>query len=231
MILLASPSKILCQRWREALAGISPIHQNTDKRTVLQSLRELKPRILLLDFDNTQFGTLRSLREIIQTNPSTRVIVFTKKVTPKDAITAMKLGAKGYGPMSRNRNFVRRAIHIVSGGEIWIGRQLAAVVIEELVNLHRGRGRPDLKPQDRCALNKRLDQLSCREREVASLIATGEHNKAISSQLDISEKTVKAYLTSIFKKLGITGRTQLALFVSERRPSQKDSPSRSSASL
>jgi two-component system nitrate/nitrite response regulator NarL len=231
MILLASPSKILCQRWREALAGISPIHQNTDKRTVLQSLRELKPRILLLDFDNRQFGTLRSLREIIQTNPSTRVIVFTKKVTAKDAITAMKLGAKGYGPMSRNRNFVRKAVHMVSAGEIWIRRQLAAVLIEELVNLHRGRGRPDLKSQDRRLLHKRLDQLSTREGEVAALIATGEHNRAISSQLGISEKTVKAHLTTIFKKLGISGRTQLALFVSERRPSQKDSPPRYPASL
>ena len=231
MILLASPSKILCQRWREALAGMSPIHQNTDKRTVLQSLRELKPRILLLDFDNRQFGTLRSLREIIQTNPSTRVIVFTKKVTAKDAITAMKLGAKGYGPMSRNRNFVRKAVHMVSAGEIWIRRQLAAVLIEELVNLHRGRGRPDLKSQDRRLLHKRLDQLSTREGEVAALIATGEHNRAISSQLGISEKTVKAHLTTIFKKLGISGRTQLALFVSERRPSQKDSPPRYPASL
>jgi len=231
MILLASPSKILCQRWREALAGISPIHQNTDKRTVLHSLRELKPRILLLDFDNTQFGTLRSLRQIIQTNPSTRVIVFTKKVTPKDAITAMKLGAKGYGPMSRNRNFVRKAVHIVSAGEIWIRRQLAAVLIEELVNLHRGGTRPDWRSQERRLFHQRLDQLSTREGEVAALIATGEHNKGISSQLGISEKTVKAHLTTIFKKLGISGRTQLALFVSERRPPQKDSPSRYPASL
>src|SRR5437016_14230099 len=55
--------------------------------------------------------------------------------------------------------------------------------------------------------------LSPRELDVASMVGIGEQNKLISSRLSISEKTVKGHLTNIFKKLGLSSRTQLALFV------------------
>ena len=60
--------------------------------------------------------------------------------------------------------------------------------------------------------------LSPREREISSLVASGQQNKLISSKLNISEKTVKAHLTTIFRKLNVEGRTQLALAVIGTRP-------------
>lgn len=76
-----------------------------------------------------------------------------------------------------------------------------------------------------------LTVLSPRELDVASMIGTGEQNKIISSHLSISEKTVKAHLTNIFKKLGFSSRTQLALFVRQNHSVSNSSTTVQSHSL
>jgi len=60
-----------------------------------------------------------------------------------------------------------------------------------------------------------LQELSPRELEVANMVSTGENNKEIAKQLTISERTVKAHLTSTFKKINVSDRLHLALFMKE----------------
>jgi DNA-binding NarL/FixJ family response regulator len=222
MILIASPSKALCRRWREALAGAGPIHEIGDKQALFHFLRESKPSVLLVDYDNDHFGTISFLRAIIKTSPSTRGIVFTSDPTANGAVAAIKSGAKGYGPKNLSGPLIRKAVHAVCDGEIWIGRKYVSMLIRELASFNQIRKEVDLKSgKNRPA--PVLDILSARQREIISLIAIGKPNKAISSHLSISEKTVKAHLTTIFRKLGVSGRTQLALFVSQRNPLHYDS--------
>ena len=61
-----------------------------------------------------------------------------------------------------------------------------------------------------------LDELSPREREVLAMVAQGLPNKLIARRLEISEKTVKAHLTSVFRRIGVTDRTQAALWAAEQ---------------
>ena len=63
----------------------------------------------------------------------------------------------------------------------------------------------------------RLVHLTPREREIALWIASGDRNKEIANRLEITERTVKAHLTSIFRKLGLTDRLRLALFILGRK--------------
>ncbi len=211
MILIASPSKALCRRWREALAGARPIHEIGDKQALFHFLRESKPSVLLVDYDNDHFGTISFLRAMIKTSPSTRVIVFTNDPTANGAVAAIKSGAKGYGPKNLSGSLIRKAAHAVGDGEIWIGRKYVSMLIQEItsfnlrkeVDLNSGKNRP--APV--------LDTLSARQREIISLIATGKPNKAISSHLSMT----------IFRKLGVSGRTQLALFASQGNPLHYDS--------
>ncbi len=116
MILIASPSKVLCRRWREALAGAHPIHEIGEKQALLQSLNEFKPAVLLIDYDNSHFGTISFLRAIIKTSPSTRVIVFTNDPTANGAVAAIKSGAKGYGPKNLSGSLIRKAANAVCDG-------------------------------------------------------------------------------------------------------------------
>src|SRR6266545_721509 len=216
MILIASPSKSLCRRWREALAGARPIHEIGDRQALIHFLSESKPSVLLVDYDNDHFGTISFLRAVIQASPSTRVIVLTSNPTSSGAIAAIRSGAKGYGRKDLSRSLLQRAARVVSKGEIWIGRQFVSMLIEAL---------GDFKPHSKNNSLKSagsghgpynaLNILSARQREIASLIAMGKPNKEISSHLNISEKTVKAHLTTIFSKLDVSGRTQLALVVSQ----------------
>jgi DNA-binding NarL/FixJ family response regulator len=215
MIIIASLSKALRRQWREALAGVFPIHEVGDKCTLLHSLSELKPEVLFLDYDNPVFGRTTVLRDTTQASPSTRVVVITNSPTSTGALAAIKCGAQGYGPKNLSGPLIRKAARVVSGGEIWIGRKFISMLILELGGFKRLSKNASLKTEgnEREARNV-FNELTVRQREIASLIATGEHNRTISSHLSISEKTVKAHLTTIFRKLGISGRIQLALFVS-----------------
>jgi len=76
-----------------------------------------------------------------------------------------------------------------------------------------GPGRNEVFMKYNKPVNSTLTVLSPRELDVASMVGIGEQNKLISSHLSISEKTVKGHLTNIFKKLGLSSRTQLALFM------------------
>src|SRR5436309_2981891 len=118
MILIASLSKTLRRQWREALAGVFPIHEIGDKRTLLHSLSELKPEVLFLDYDNLVFGRTTILRDTTQASPSTRVVVITNSPTSTGALAAIKYGAQGYGPKNLSGPLIRKAARVVSGGEI-----------------------------------------------------------------------------------------------------------------
>lgn len=137
---------------------------------------------------------------------------FNKTSDLTGALAAIKRGAWGSGSKNLSRSLIRRAARVVSGGEIWIGRKFASMLIFELSGFKSFSKSDSVKSEGKGHESHNVfDELSARQREIAALIATGRHNKAISSHLSISEKTVKAHLTTIFRKLGVSGRTQLAL--------------------
>ncbi len=94
-------------------------------------------------------------------------------------------------------------------GEVWVKRNLVPHLIGELARLTR------LRTKDSAGHETRLGSLTPREREVVLLIGEGVNNKKIASRLMITEHTVKAHLTTIFRKLGLSGRVQLALLANE----------------
>jgi DNA-binding NarL/FixJ family response regulator len=217
MILLASPSQTLCRRWRNALAGNFPFHQVADRQALILSLREHKPAVLFLDHSENHFGPTRLICKIIRSVPATKVVVFTANPHPSEAVELIKSGAKGYCASNIGASLLCKAARVVKSGEIWIGRKLLPVLFEELVRTSdQSAERADL-PAKQTTATYGFTGLSPREREITSLVASGQQNKSISSKLQISEKTVKAHLTTIFRKLGVEGRTQLALAVTGTR--------------
>ena len=213
MILLASPSQTLCRRWRNALAGKFPIHQIADRQALIFSLREHKPQLLFLEHSEKHFGPTRLICKIIKTVPATKVVVLTGDPRPSEALEFIKAGAKGYCASNIGAPLLCKAARVVASGEIWIGRKFLPVVFDEFVRTANiGAATVDMPPNHAAATSVFMG-LSPREREITSLVASGQQNKLISNKLQISEKTVKAHLTTIFRKLGVEGRTQLALAV------------------
>jgi DNA-binding NarL/FixJ family response regulator len=213
MILLASPSKILCRRWRNALAGSFPLHQVDNRKSLLHSLRELQPKVLFLDHSEKHFGQTGPVCKIINAAVSTRVVVLVDQPRENEAVEFIKAGAKGYGAANIGAPLLCKAARVVSGGEFWIGRKLLPVLFDELVRAAGASTASIPRPSDRPLTVNGFKGLSPREREITSLVASGQQNKCISNKLRISEKTVKSHLTTIFRKLNVDGRTQLALAV------------------
>lgn len=129
-------------------------------------------------------------------------------------ITALTSGAAGYCDESEAPPLLRQSIEHILKGELWIQRLLVPKVIGSLVKMKSSPVEPLNKSQ--FSASKQLIQtLSARELDVAKMILAGKNNRTIASTLNISERTVKAHLTSIFKKLDIPDRLHLAVFIKE----------------
>lgn len=145
---------------------------------------------------------------------STRFLIAGKDWSEAKQINALVNGAAGYCGESEPPKLLLQAVIAVLKGDIWIQRHLVPRVIGTLVKM---------KPQEKTAENNtnsieasaKLQSLSSRESDVAKMIQAGENNKNIADALNISERTVKAHLSSIFKKLDVPDRLHLALFIKE----------------
>jgi DNA-binding NarL/FixJ family response regulator len=159
----------------------------------------LLPSVILFDLgarpDPDALGIVAALSALART------IVLAPLDDEALAIQALKAGASGFCSRDTATALIRKAVQLVEAGEIWVGRRVMLRLIEDLATLRAHDGH-DPSGEGR---------LTPREREIASLVARGAGNKQIAHQLSISIKTVKAHLTNIFKKLGLSTRLQLAL--------------------
>jgi len=215
MVLLASQSPSYCERWRKALKGDFVLHEVGTKRNLVATLREFKPAVMVLDYDSKQFGKLNFITEITQHSPDTRIIALTNHPAVSVAVSVIAAGAKGYYSKGLSASLLKKAVQVVADGELWIGRKHVSALIEELIELNNRDQRTvkSSSPQKSEEACPGINELSQRQSEIVTLVATGKPNKLISDALNISERTVKAHLTEIFKRLGVTGRTELAINV------------------
>jgi len=147
-------------------------------------------------------------------NKSKRFLVVGKDWSENNQVNALIRGAAGYCGEHEPPKLLLQAVESVLKGDIWIQRHLVPHVIGALVKM-KSSTVESVDTTKSIEASKRLSALSSREQDVANMIRDGENNKVIASSLSISERTVKAHLTSIFKKLGVHDRLHLALFVKE----------------
>ena len=210
MVLVASPNPGLRRRCRAALRGTSSLQEVTTRAALERSMAHLKPAVLLLDIDLPMLDGVGGVRAIHHLSPPTKIVLLTSTLDEKEGLSALKAGARGYCQKDTESALLKKAVQMVRKGEIWAGRNLIPHLLEELTSLTERRR--EAPPGDR---DSRLDRLTPREREIAHLIGGGASNKEIASRLNVTEGTVKAHLTAIFRKIGLSGRLQLALFVAE----------------
>ncbi|MGB5179030.1 MAG: response regulator transcription factor [Gammaproteobacteria bacterium] len=168
---------------------------------------------LLIMLDPSLFSeTLQvTITETLQRTPLTRVVILEDDNNePVDQLVLFKSGVHGFLSHSITSTLMLKAAHAVCDGEIWIPRQLITKLIGELVR-DTSAGTHTLS----FAGNSSIEHLTPREIQVAEMVHRGGNNKSIARTLDISERTVKAHLSAIFRKLDIENRLHLALFFNE----------------
>ena len=214
MILIASSITTVRRRWRQALQGLYPLHEVADLVALTQAIVHYKPVALLLDLDLPGLHRTQGLAALRKPHPATHILVFSEILDEDEELRALKLGVKGYCAKTMEPDLLVKAVELVQKGEIRVRRDLIPRLIAELSSLKAPTGEPFTDQNDH-----HLDALSPREQEIARLVAAGANNKHIAAQLDITERTVKAHLSAVFRKLEVPDRLKLALVVNRYRES------------
>jgi len=209
-ILIASCDEDVTGRYTSTLRKNFEIRRAGSLSELHTRIKSEKPALLFVDplicpEDPTQHlaGLIKKLfgvHVVIIDNQSDRLV---------DQRHLFKAGARGFCKDDITPSLLSRAVHLMLDGEYWIQRKLITEVISELARESQqveSRIRSD---------NSLVNTLTPRELQVARMVHLGGNNKMIARELDISERTVKAHLSAVFRKLDIENRLNLALFFSE----------------
>jgi two-component system NarL family response regulator len=161
------------------------VAEASDGVEALALIKKHVPDIAVLDLRMPRMDGLDVIREVSALKLKTKVIVMTTFENQEDIQNAMKAGARAYLLKDCPREALLEAIRRVYAGEVYLLPQIAQLLIERMQ-----------KPQ-----------LSPRELEVLSTLASGKSNKEIGVQLHITEGTVKTHVESLLLKLGVASRT------------------------
>jgi DNA-binding NarL/FixJ family response regulator len=136
--------------------------------------------------------------------PHVRVVAASSNPSDDKAIEALDAGCAGYCHAYADAATLRQVEQVIEAGQVWIGKNLMGRLLQ---------GTSRIASTAPGGIHGWGANLTQREREVAIFAANGASNQAIALECGISERTVKAHLTSVFTKLNITDRLQLALRV------------------
>lgn len=203
-VLIASPQPALRERWRGGLQDRFRILEVKAHGDLERSVLRLSPDVLLGDAELLPIDGIGAVR---RWSLATTVLLMVSMLDAAEAVSLLKAGAKGYCHRESGAAVVRKAVDVVKQGGVWIDSRIAARLVEELRSVE------DLRRAPRGSDAGALGHLTSREREVALLVADGARNKEIAGLLRITEATVKAHLTAVFRKLELRDRLHLGLLL------------------
>ncbi|SDB82307.1 response regulator [Acinetobacter boissieri] len=161
-----------------------------------------EPDLVLLDLNLPGASGFSALVHVRAQYPSIPIIVVSAHEEVSIIQRAMTHGAMGYIPKSANPDLISEAIQAVSEGDLWLPPNLP----------HHNH--VEVCTADETALAARIQSLTPQQFRVLMMVAEGLLNKQIAYDLDVSEATIKAHVTAIFRKLNVQNRTQAVLAIS-----------------
>jgi DNA-binding NarL/FixJ family response regulator len=195
--------------FREGLAGIisaqpdfEVVGEANDGLEAFVKAQELKPDLVLMDIQMPGMGGLEATRRIKQALPETTVVVLTVRDDDEKLFEALKNGAQGYLLKDIRSHEMLEKLRAALNGDAAFSSALAGKVLNEFRRLSL---RPRIEP---CMGGE--SNLTDREMEVLSLVATGATDKDVAEQLVISLNTVKTHMRNILSKLHVSSRKEAA---------------------
>ena len=163
-----------------------------------EKLKEQIPDVLLLDINMPRMNGLEVLQKIKDEKIDVKILVLTVHNEVEYLLKAVDIGINGYLLKDSESSELKKAILSVVDGEDYIQPSLIPVLNAKMI--------------DRDMDSEKIEKLTKRELEVLKLLAVGMYNKGVADELHISERTVKNHVSSIFKKIDVSDRTQAAVF-------------------
>ncbi len=200
-VMLADDHILMREGIRQLLefdGSIEVIAEANDGEECIEKLQSVKPQILLLDINMPKKNGIEVLEEIKRKKIDIKVLILTVHDEIEYLLKAVDIGVNGYILKDSESAELKKAINVIINGESYIQPKLIPALNTRLMA--------------RDVDNDKLASLTSRELEVLIKVANGMFNKEIATSLNISERTVKNHISNIFKKIGVSDRTQAAVF-------------------
>jgi DNA-binding NarL/FixJ family response regulator len=204
------------RRLLQAEEGFTVIGEAEKGSQAVDLVKSERPDVLMLDNGMPGLSAVQVLRELSSMDTPCRVILLNAALDRAEILEVLRLGAKGVMAKNTTIALMIKSIRTVMAGQYWIGRESVSDLIGCLIP--RRPGDPALPFAGKA-------DLTSRELQIVTAVGNGYSNKEIASRLSLSEHTVKHHLSSIFDKLGVTNRLEVALFAIKHQLVDEDETS------
>jgi DNA-binding NarL/FixJ family response regulator len=206
-VLIADDHRLMVEGLKLILSrdGIEVVGHAATGRQTVDLTTELHPDVILMDIRMPDMDGLQALGAVKASNPETSVIILTSYNNPEYLTRAISLGAAGYLMKDTAPDSVTNAVRTVAGGEAILDMDILDQVINELSESTRP-----------VSMKDDIPALTPQEVRILQLITEGLDNGTIAEILSVSTNTIKSHIRNIFTKLGVSDRTQAAIWAIRR---------------
>lgn len=179
---------------------IEIVGEATNGREAVDRCRRLRPDVVLMDLQMPELGGIAATRLIIAEDPERTILALTVSESEEDVVDMVAAGAAGYVLKDVDPVTLARSILEAHGGRFHLDETLMRRVVVRLGEALRRR--PEVRPL--------TEPLTEKELQITKLIVAGKGNRAIATNLGVSEGTIKTHIRNIYRKLQVENRAQAA---------------------
>lgn len=203
-ILLADDHALFREGLRSLLEDQEDIEIVGEAEDGLEAIRlaaQLQPDLILMDINMPVIDGVEATHRVLRQNGMIRIVILTMYPQDEYAFEALKAGAKAYLLKDTRSKKLLQVVRAVHQGQAVIDPEMTARLLDEFRRLRDEQEKPSTQTQT----------LTEQERTILTQVANGASNKEIAASLNLSERTIKNYLSIIFQKLQVNNRTEAAI--------------------
>ena len=186
-------------------SAVDVVGEAADGRAAIDQVRRLRPDVVLMDVRMPTLDGIAATREIVANASAARVVILTTFEDDDYIVGALTAGASGFLLKRTSPEELIAAIATVAAGDSLLSPSVTRRVIDRMASI----------PSAEALLDRRLEELTPREREVLAELARGLSNAEIAASLVVEESTVKTHVRRILMKLHLRDRVQAVIFAYE----------------
>lgn len=218
MFVIVTSNEKFAARWMKVSGSKVTVRMIGSIAALFDFLSANSAKLIVLDMNLPGARDSEVLKKIASMKDQARLIFGGISFTPAAELASLAIGAVACCPPTLGESECRKILSVVSKKGVWLSSAgipaLMARLHESAVHTSSDSLKSDKTDSSPAAETNPLSCLTRRELEIARLVNKGCSNKAVAKELDITERTVKAHLSSIFEKLDVKDRLQLVVFMS-----------------